>query len=303
MSDQQSSQEASQQQQARVRKHPFADWPTIKILTPPQGRYSPKADEWCITYCSQSISGRVHGREPDCRSICIRKVFPHEVRNVIAFKRHEKADAEGNVKYPLPAEGQTANLPRLLGGRPDDADDERPTPQSKPTTKFWEEGWYFWTSTGRQAARDKLNMMQLDLQKQQMYSELRQEQRELWQDYQESLRKGVDSNVLGGRMPASVVVSSTAEIQRAKSLLIHLPPDLPPLWERINKLLAPSYRALSILRESITSGEQRDFAVRVWEKAQTDEPFELARRTFSRTYERWKNKDAADEDDGKKGST
>jgi hypothetical protein len=86
-------------------------------------------------------------------------------------------------------------------------------------------------------------------------------------------------------------------------LLIHLPPDLPPLWERINKLLAPSYRVLSIFRESVTSGEQRDFAVRVWEKAQTGEPFELARRTFSQTYERWKNKDAADEDDGKKGST
>lgn len=164
--------------------------------------------------------------------------------------------------------------------------------------------------------------MQLDLQKQQKYSELRQEQRELWQDYQESLRQGVDSNVLGSRMPPSVVVPSTADIQQyarfcfipppliltecftsAKSLLIHLPPDLPPLWERINKLLAPSYRALSILRESVTSGEQRDFALRVWEKAQTDEPFELARRTFSRTYERWKNKDAADEDDGKKGST
>lgn len=164
----------------------------------------------------------MHGREPDCRSICVRKVFPHEVRNVIAFKRHEKADAEGNAKYPLPAEGQTANLPRLLGGRPDDSDsdDERPTAQSKPTTKFWEEGWYFWTSTGRQAARDKMNMMQLDLQKQQKYSNLRQEQRELWQDYQESLRKGVDSNVLGGRMPPSVVVSSTAEIEQYVQILI-----------------------------------------------------------------------------------
>jgi hypothetical protein len=31
---------SQQQQQQRVRKPPFADWPTIKILTPPQGKSS-----------------------------------------------------------------------------------------------------------------------------------------------------------------------------------------------------------------------------------------------------------------------
>lgn len=77
---------------------------------------------------------------------------------------------------------------------------------------------------------------------------------------------------------------------------MHLPPDLPPIWERINKLLAPSHRALSILRESIVSGEQRDFALRVWEKAQTNEPFILAQRTVSKAYERWKERPAADDD-------
>jgi len=32
-------QPTSQQQQKQVRKPPFADWPTIKILIPPQGEH------------------------------------------------------------------------------------------------------------------------------------------------------------------------------------------------------------------------------------------------------------------------
>ena len=74
-----------------------------------------------------------------------------------------------------------------------------------------------------------MNTMQLDLQKQQKYSELRQQQRELWQDYQESLRQGVDSNVLESRVPKSVVVSSTADIQQyvqARYILSFLLADL-----------------------------------------------------------------------------
>ena len=81
-----------------------------------------------------------------------------------------------------------------------------------------------------------------------------------------------------------------------------LPPDIPPFWERINKLLAPSYKVLSIFHESLISGEQKNFAGRVWEKTWSSEPFILASRTFSATYERWKDRDVqADEDDGKKG--
>jgi hypothetical protein len=38
-SEQSSASSQQQQQQQRVRKPPFADWPTIKILTPPQGKF------------------------------------------------------------------------------------------------------------------------------------------------------------------------------------------------------------------------------------------------------------------------
>ena len=69
--------------------------------------------------------------------------------------------------------------------------------------------------------------------------------------------------------------------------------------DRIHKLLGPTSRALGIFRDSLVSGEQRKFALRVWEKAWTDEPFILASRTFTRAYERWKE----NEDDRKKDST
>ena len=91
---------------------------------------------------------------------------------------------------------------------------------------------------------------------------------------------------------------------RSHSLLVPLPPDFPPFWDRINKLLAPTRKVLEITRESITSGEQRQFALRVWEKAGTKEPFILARRTIDRAYELWKDREVpADEDEGKTGSS
>lgn len=86
------------------------------------------------------------------------------------------------------------------------------------------------------------------------------------------------------------------------SLLVPLPPDFPPLLDKIKKLLAPSQKVLNIFYESLTSGEQKQFAERVWEKAKTDEPFILARRTCSHVYDQWKKRSVAEEDDGKKGS-
>lgn len=59
---------------------------------------------------------------------------------------------------------------------------------------------------------------------------------------------------------------------------------------------------MSIFRESLTSGEQKQFAQRVWEKTWSNEPFILASRTCSRAYERWKDREP-DEDDGRKDST
>ena len=122
--------------------------------------------------------------------MCIRKVFPHEVQNILSFKTHESVGPDGKAKYPLPTEGQPINLPRLLGGISNTDSEDHPS-QSAATTKYWDEGWYLWTGQSRWAAHQKTDMMMLDFQKQKQ-AELKLEQRkEVWHDYQEHLKNGV----------------------------------------------------------------------------------------------------------------
>ncbi|KAF8653291.1 hypothetical protein AX16_003993 [Volvariella volvacea WC 439] len=306
-----------QQQQPRVRKPPFADWPTIKILTPPGGRFSTTRDEWCFTYCSQNVHGRIYGKEPRCRSICVRRVFPHEVKNIASFKAHQSVGPDGKARYPLPAEGQAANVPLLLGGKPvKEEEDEfgsahEPSSSSasssaaekskKPTveTKYWDEGWYVWTSKSRWAVYEKTDSMRMDLGQQQQMRARRDQQRELWQDYQDHLQQRGDDQTVdpSSKWWGPIVPAKPFPDTSSQSLLVPLPPDWPPVWDRIAKLLAPTHKVLGILQESITSGEQKKFALRVWEKAWTNEPFILVSRTFEKAYERWKERDnEADED-------
>jgi len=153
--------------------------------------------------CSQSINGRVHGKDPECRSICIRRVFAHEVRNVINFKEHKNIGPDGKARYPLPAEGQAANLPRILGGPPkeEDSEDGHSAPVTLPT-KHWDEGYYFWTGKGHWTMLNKTLSMTMDLRQQQNSQTKQARRREIWQDYQQHLKQSGGQQV-GERDPAS----------------------------------------------------------------------------------------------------
>ncbi|KAK7045642.1 hypothetical protein VNI00_007475 [Paramarasmius palmivorus] len=310
-------------QNKNVRRVAFSNWPTIKIFNPPIGRYSTKTDEWCLTYCTQNVAGRFHGRTPDCRSICIRKVFPHEVRNLVSFKRHKELGADGKAKYPLPPEGQPTNIPRLLGGKPpvdttEDEDDDDDFPSSMPSkpappeVKYWDEGWYLWSTSSYFGSLRKLSMMKHDLEGEQRVLSQRKMAEAQWMEYQQFLERhaslrdsdlldrppeGEDSKWYGLKVPPRPLPDHIDE-----SLLLPIPLDTPPIWQRINKLLEPTRRALSITRESIASGETKDFALRVWGKAWTDEPWTLASKTCQRAYEMWKKSSDKDDDENKSSS-
>jgi hypothetical protein len=73
-----------------------------------------------------------------------------------------------------------------------------------------------------------------------------------------------------------------------ESLLLHLPPPIPPISQKIQALLAPTRTALETLRESLESGAQRQFATLAWQKAQTGDPFRLVGTVCSRVWEQWK---------------
>jgi len=229
------------------------------------------------------------------------------VKNIVAFKNHRNVATDGKAKYPLPVEGQPGNVPRYLGGKPAEDDDVREPKVDR--IKMWDEGWYLWTSDSRLAIHEKTDTMLMDLEQQRRLAEHWEQRREVWQDYQDHLQSA-PQNQEGGdfhnRQPSRwwgpIVPPRPVPAFSSHSLLVPLPPDIPPFWERISKLLAPSYKVLSIFHESLISGEQKKFADSVWEKTWSNEPFILASRTFSATYERWKDRDVqADEDDGKKG--
>ena len=170
-------------------------WPRPHTLAR-TGRMSQTSDERCLTYCSQSINGRVERRPPWCRTLCIRRVFAHEVRNVIGISRHRGALPDGTVKYPLPPEGQ----PRKAAG-PSGDETTRSNPESSslverevpPTqVQYWEEGWYLWCSRSPRTSVEHLRLMGLDLAAQMKLMEVK-----------EARRKGRKDSTVGMESPAA----------------------------------------------------------------------------------------------------
>ena len=166
-------------------------------------------------------------------------------------------------------------------------------------------------------------MMRLDLQKQKQ-AELNHEiRKEIWHDYQEQLQRGVSG--LADQQPQSwtPIVPPMPRLDtryvpdllriglhfdgfrsfRSPSLLVPLPPDFPPILEKIHKFLQPTYRVLNIMHESFVSGQQKQFALRTWEKVKSGEHLVLAQRIIAYSYEQWKQWPKSEEDDGKKDST
>jgi hypothetical protein len=215
------------------------------------------------------------------------------VKNVLSYKQHTNVGADGKAKYPLPAEGQPSNLPPVLGGVAPEDDDEE---SAKKPTKYWDEGWYLWTGNTRKAMHEKTVTMRLNLENQgKLYSYAKGESKDLWHEHQAKIQSNATPE--GHLNRVKLELSSPED-----AMLVSLPPDVTPVLSGIRKLLAPSVQVLGILRESLASGEQKEFMERVWAKAKTDEPFILAQWTLSAAYDTWKKRDTV-EDDGKKGST
>lgn len=204
------SQQQHHQEQASTRPL-FSNWPTIKILDPPKGidlvhisslarshthtirsgSYTRSGDQWCFTYSSQTVAGRIRSHPPYSRTVCIRHVFAHEVRNVLNFPRHKLLGPDGRAKYPLPPEGQPKNLPRYLGGKPAEDPDEPPeTSRSGENVKYWDDGWYFWASRSHAAAALQIMRMDLNIPKQDRLVRTEEKQREVWAEYQAALQAG-----------------------------------------------------------------------------------------------------------------
>ncbi|GJE91449.1 hypothetical protein PsYK624_075990 [Phanerochaete sordida] len=196
--------------------------PSIRLLVPPKGAHSYKTDERCFTYCSQSVRGRAQGQEPWCRSICIRKIFPHEVRKVMRVVESTPEgtvlkDVETETKVPLPPEGQ--RLPSWLTGKRradddsreedlDDLDDLDPaggkgwksivndveregqpmrsgTKVQETDPEVWKAGWYLWLSKNKWAVQEKMDGMMTDLERQAEWTKMKRDVNQEWERAQQ----------------------------------------------------------------------------------------------------------------------
>ncbi|THH01332.1 hypothetical protein EW026_g1327 [Hermanssonia centrifuga] len=186
--------------------------PSIRILRPPKGKYSARVDERCFTYCSQTVRGRTEQTEPWCRSICLRKIFDHEVRKILGTHARDPSTSNHSnsqtisddveFKFPLPPEGQPTPIPdtsRVAGGM-DDSDDEHTDFESawSPSSigkgkqrqvRYWQDGWYVWLSKNRWAAQEKMDLMMYDLARQAEWQKHKEKMNVDWEAYQ---RQGQD---------------------------------------------------------------------------------------------------------------
>ncbi|KAI0960746.1 hypothetical protein AcV7_000046 [Taiwanofungus camphoratus] len=271
--------------------------PSIKIVRLPKGRYSPKVDERCFTYCSQSIRGRVDKREPWCRTICLRHVFAHEVSRVLSASDGQQQTAQ--TKHPLPPEGQhTPGLVEVIAGQP--SEDH---PAKKDEVRHWDEGYYLWLSKSRWAAQEKLDLMSSDLERQAEWQRHKEYTTKMWAEaeQQRASKGGHPAGVVSEpsqdgqkdsspqRPPEEIVfLSRPFPDLTGQSILLPVPLPFPPIQAQVANLLAPTYKLLELTHESISSGSQIRFAQRIWEKAWTNEPFILAQNVCSRMWESWK---------------
>lgn len=76
------------------------------------------------------------------------------------------------------------------------------------------------------------------------------------------------------------------------SYLLHPTAPVPVLHTQVLSLLKPARTMLAIANESLVSGEQQKFWVRVWNKAFTKEPFTLAARTIKWSLDKWNSKES-----------
>ncbi|KAH8115453.1 hypothetical protein DFH11DRAFT_1840844 [Phellopilus nigrolimitatus] len=236
----------------------------VQVKLPPKGRYSPKIDERCFTWCSQSVRGRYENQDPWCRSLCIRRVFAHEVQQLTS---HFSRDSV----YHL----------RARGGKCAGTRSEVPAPAGRPArecdqgVRYWQEGWYIWMSKHRWAAQERLDLMMLDLEKQTNWIRMKESEEHAWAEQERPARPAVipDGQEQEGHewtLPHPLPYSPE------DSFLVRVPSKLPP------------FDVLGIVRTSFESGQQKELAIRFWETAWSGASFILVKKVYKTWVDLWR---------------
>ncbi|KAJ2968251.1 hypothetical protein NUW54_g13271 [Trametes sanguinea] len=158
------------------------------------------------------------------------------------------------VHHPLPPEGQRYSgwLHALLG-RPAHpaAADGAPHPDAHPhdgkgELRYWKAGWYLWWSKSRWAAQERMDLMRRSLGSQTEWQQLKERRNEEWErgGTVDEHRLNEDVQLLfNPNLPPFPDVSQDSTPPP--------PPRHPPSREQLHNVLAPTWKVLGLVRESV----------------------------------------------------
>jgi len=203
--------------------------------------------------------------------------------------------------------------------------------------EVWKTGWYLWLTKNKWAAQEKMDGMMTDLERQAEWARMKHDVNQEWERAQQMATASTvsgdghhpheennnqpeshseapsepSSQGHGNTVPSATSVTFVSEDSlptlpnppfpdtTSSTLLVPVPPPLPPINMYLANLLAPTNKVLNLTHESLASGNQTKFAGMLWEKAKSDQPFVLARNVTRKIWRVWTG-DEEDDGEGRK---
>ena len=233
----------------------------------------------------------------------------HELQDAIS-KIPGTIDPSVPVKYKLPVEGQPGRSrnvgPSSLRDVSDvDADEDSPSSSRRGESslndndedkvRYWEPGWYLWSTTSRWAAQEQMDMLSRDLKWQSDWQKYKDSVNDDYRRRQGKREDEVDDDgnerVQGPRirqsfpdltyvrrsLPNVHPTNLCLRFSRSENTwLVPVPPPHLLLGNAIKNYVAPTRKLMALVQGTFDDGRQGELCARMWEKAQTREPWTVA---------------------------
>jgi len=237
----------------------------------------------------------------------------HELQDAIRAHDREpnpqgKIDASVDMKYKLPVEGQPRRSrnsgPSSLQEVSDvDADEDSPSPSRRGLSssnddedkvRYWEPGWYLWSTTSRWPAQEQMDMMSRDLKWQSD-----------WQKYKDNVNDEHRRRQANGEDEADDEGKERVQGPRIRqsfpdltesTWLVPVPPPHLLLGTAIKNYMAPTFKLMALVQGTFDDGRQQELCARMWTKAQTREPWTVAQSAVSKVWKILSEGPPVDED-------
>ena len=232
-------------------------------------------------------------------------------------KLPERIEASVPVKYKLPAEGQPGRSRRagpssLQDVSGVDADEDSPSTSrqggsssganDEDKVRYWEPGWYLWSTTSRWATQEQMDMMSKNLKWQ---SDWQKYKANVNDNHKKRQGKGEDEvddkgkeRVKGPRVRQSFPDLTCAKLSppdapftnfglwcySENTWLVPVPPPHLLLGNAIENYMIPTFKLMALVRGTFDDGRQQELCARMWEKAQTREPWIVAQSAVRKVW-------------------